>query len=105
MSAWWSRWVELCARREDGLSVALVRIGVALIVGFHIVHLYASGALELVWLDAAHGGMRMIDGGVLRYFGGAVPELPVAGRRPRRANPSRAAGRSGPGRWRPPRWS
>lgn len=75
MSAWWSRWVELCARREDGLAVALVRIVVAMIVGFHIVHLYASGALELVWLDAAHGGMRMIDGGVLRYFGGAVPEL------------------------------
>lgn len=73
----WARWVALCSREEDALSVAIVRIAVGLIVAGHIVHLAWSGALPLVWFDSDHGGLRDLDGGALRWAGGAVPAVVV----------------------------
>lgn len=73
MSGAWGRWVALCQREEDALAVAIVRVLVGLIVAGHVVHVWGSGALPLVWLDADHGGLRTLDGGVLKHLGGAVP--------------------------------
>lgn len=73
MSGLWERWATLCERREDALSVAIVRVVVALVVASHVVHLWVTGAMALVWIDADHGGLRAIDGGVLKHLGGAVP--------------------------------
>ncbi len=71
----WLHWVALCTRAEDPLSVAVVRIVVAMTVALHVVHLAASGALPLVWLDQAYGGLRLLDGGILKVLGGARPEV------------------------------
>ncbi len=73
----WARWVALCSRQEDALPVALIRVMTGLTVAGHIAHIAVTGALPLVWYDAAHGGLRNLDGGVLRGIGGATPEVVV----------------------------
>ena len=54
----WARWVALCSRQEDALPVALIRVMTGLTVAGHIAHIAVTGALPLVWYDAAHGGLQ-----------------------------------------------
>jgi hypothetical protein len=73
----WSRWVGLWDRREDGLSLALVRMG----VGLGLVHAMAvpaaRGLVPVIWFDRAQGGYKDLGEGmfIVRLLGGPSPGL------------------------------
>lgn len=76
MRRWWRFWVELFDRREPGTSIAAVRIAVGLCT-FATLALAASGGMvDLLWVDAAHGGFGEIGGNWLfRLCGGPTPAV------------------------------
>jgi hypothetical protein len=53
----WRAWVELTSERERGTTMALLRMAVAAIIGATVLSMWRSGLVDLLWLDAAHGGM------------------------------------------------
>lgn len=70
----WRAWVALMDTREPATPLALCRIAIGLVIVGHLTHMMVTGADALVWLDAAHGGLRVLDGGpLLRPLGGATP--------------------------------
>lgn len=73
MRRWWTAWADRLDTREDGLSLALVRIAVGAIVAGHLLHLQASGAIPLVWWDDDHGGLRDLHHPWIEALGGATP--------------------------------
>jgi hypothetical protein len=66
--------VALLDTREDGLSLALVRILTGATVALHIGNLGRQGTMDLVWVDAAWGGLRDVRSPLLDRFGGATPD-------------------------------
>lgn len=69
----WRGLAALFNRREDGLSLAMVRIVVGGTVAAHIVHQRTTGAAALVWYDDKFGGLRNVSHAWLTPFGGATP--------------------------------
>lgn len=68
----WRSWVEITSEREPALVLALFRILIGLCAIGSLVS--AAGVLEILWVDAAHGGAFTLEGSrVVRLFGGATP--------------------------------
>ncbi len=61
MARAWSRWESLLATREGPETLALVRALLGCVLVGHLVRLWALGAVDLVWIDRAHGGLRALD--------------------------------------------
>jgi hypothetical protein len=57
----WARWEALLATREGPGTLALVRILLGSVLVAHLAHMTRVGAVELVWTDRAHGGLRVLD--------------------------------------------
>lgn len=73
----WQRWVALTSHKEAGTTLALFRIAVALVMLATIASVVWSGAVDALWIDRAHGGMRRISAMYppLRWLGGAEPAV------------------------------
>ncbi len=69
----WRRWVALLDRREDGASLALVRVLCAGIIAAHLANSLRTGTWRWVWVDAADGGLRALNPVWLAHFGGLTP--------------------------------
>ena len=52
----WSRWLALLDRKESGLSLALLRIGVGLCSLYTTGSVVAAGMVPVLWMDREHGG-------------------------------------------------
>jgi hypothetical protein len=61
MARAWARWEALLATREGPETLALVRTLLGCVLVGHLVHLWAVGAVDLVWIDRARGGLRALD--------------------------------------------
>lgn len=75
MKSLWQKWLGLLARRECGESLALCRIlcGIGLVGSVFFV--MPTGALGVLWSDAAHGGYRTLESQplLMQLLGGARP--------------------------------
>lgn len=72
----WSFWVELFDRRERGTSIAAVRIAVGVCALATLSIAAADGMVEVLWVDAAHGGFGDISGNWLfQLCGGPRPAV------------------------------
>ncbi|MFZ5478071.1 MAG: HTTM domain-containing protein [Myxococcota bacterium] len=70
----WAAWVALTSRREEGTSLALVRILVGLVVLSDLAGTWARGAMPLVWgdvRDTPEGFRKFDEGGLFALLGGA----------------------------------
>lgn len=75
MIAAWRAWADRLDTREDGLTLALVRVAAGAIVVAHLVHLVVVGAVPLVWYDDDYGGLRDLGHPWVRALGGASPRV------------------------------
>lgn len=76
VGAWWSGWVALVARREEGTSLALFRIVTGMCVMLAIGSVVTADLVELLWVDAEHGGYRPLTvGWLVEALGGATPTV------------------------------
>lgn len=57
----WSAWVELTSIRELGTSLACFRIAVGLVILYSLVSMIAAGLVEVMWVDAAYGGLQTLS--------------------------------------------
>jgi hypothetical protein len=57
----WSAWVELTTLREPGSSLARFRIAVGLVILYAILSMIAAGLVEVMWVDAAYGGLQTLS--------------------------------------------
>ena len=69
----WQRWVTMLDRRESGLTLALVRIACGTVIALHLSRALYLGVTDWVWVDNAHGGLRVLDAGWMAWFGGLTP--------------------------------
>ena len=69
----WGRWVALWSTREQGTSLALFRIAIALVSLHTVVDAWHSGVEAWVWTDVSEGGVvRLADGHwLVEQLGGA----------------------------------
>jgi hypothetical protein len=68
--------VEATSATERGTSIALFRIAMGLCVVWTVGSVVASGVVDPLWLDRAHGGIRHLrPTGVLAWLGGATPTV------------------------------
>lgn len=74
---WWGSWVKLLDRREPGDAMALFRIATGLIVVWVLGGLWASGLMDILWVDRAFGGYRALGQGpyLVRWLGGPNPTV------------------------------
>lgn len=61
MKRGWSAWVELLSIREPGTSLARFRIGVGLVMVYAILSMIAADLVDVMWVDAAYGGLQTLD--------------------------------------------
>jgi hypothetical protein len=75
IARWWSAWVKLLDRKEPGDAMALFRICTGLVVVWVLASLWASGLLDILWVDKASGGYRALGEGpyLVRWLGGPTP--------------------------------
>ncbi|HZO15605.1 MAG TPA: HTTM domain-containing protein [Polyangiaceae bacterium] len=68
-------WVELTSARERATTLACFRIAVALVIAGSLISVASAGLVEVLWIDAAHGGMRPLPPGFwpLQLLGGSTP--------------------------------
>lgn len=68
----WTWWVELTSRKERGTTLALFRIAVATVMVTMMLSALRAGIVDLLWVDAAEGGIRSIASGfwLLDFLGG-----------------------------------
>ena len=72
----WQRWVRFIDRREPATVLAICRILVGTIVGAHLAHAVLTGSDQLVWADAAFGGLRTLKvPWLLEQLGGLTPDV------------------------------
>lgn len=57
----WGRWVALLSRREDGRTLALVRIAVGLCALYTVGSEAVSGMVPVLWMDRADGGYQSLS--------------------------------------------
>lgn len=57
----WSAWVELLSHREPGTTLAWFRIAVALVLVYALLSMIAAGLVDVMWVDAAHGGLQTLS--------------------------------------------
>ena len=70
----WRTFVGWMDRREDALTLALVRVAAGTVVGTHLLHMQLLGVPALVWVDVDHGGLRDLGGPLIERLGGPTPE-------------------------------
>ncbi len=75
MKRWWNAWVELLSVREPGTTLAALRIGVGLVLLYSVLSVMAAGLVEVMWVDAAYGGLQTLDTPhwLARVLGGRTP--------------------------------
>lgn len=61
MKRLWSAWVALTSAREVGDSLALFRIAVGLVILYALGSMIAADLVEVMWVDAAHGGLQTLS--------------------------------------------
>ena len=72
----WSRWVARIDRREPGTALALFRIFTGISLLLAVGSIYAADLVTLLWVDAAHGGYRSLEGNwLIQALGGATPAV------------------------------
>lgn len=73
----WSRWVGLIGEREPALGLALFRIALGLCSLLTVGTVVGADLVELVWMDAEHGGYRALRKGpwLVELLGGMSPEM------------------------------
>lgn len=70
----WMGWVALLGRREPGTALALFRIVTGVSLLYTLASVVAADLVGVLWVDAAHGGYRSIEGGwLVESMGGATP--------------------------------
>lgn len=57
----WRRWERLLTTREGPETLALVRILLGSVLVGHLARMAWVGAVDLAWVDRAHGGLRALD--------------------------------------------
>ena len=77
LRAVWQRWVARVGAPEDGVVLALVRIGVGLTIAGHLAFMLTSGAATFTWTDLAHGGLSTREW-PFSLVGGASPAAVTA---------------------------
>ncbi len=74
LKRWWGFWVELFGHKETGTSIAVFRIGVGMVVLYSLLTVASSGLVDVLWVDAKHGGMRHVGGTwLINKLGGPTP--------------------------------
>ncbi len=73
----WRALVRLLSRREQGTSLALFRIAVALVMLYSVLTVVLHGLTYVLWVDRAYGGMRTVRPGfwLLGLFGEVTPTV------------------------------
>lgn len=61
MKRLWSAWVALTSIREPGTALARFRIAVGLVILYSLVSMIAAGLVEVMWVDAAYGGLQTLS--------------------------------------------
>ncbi|MEZ4318078.1 MAG: hypothetical protein R3F61_11260 [Myxococcota bacterium] len=56
----WARWVAFCSRTEAGTSIAVFRIAMGLCVMLTVGWVIAADLVDVIWVDAAYGGMSVV---------------------------------------------
>lgn len=57
MRTWWSKWVARCARTEDPLPLALVRVFVCLCIVGDVLRVWSLGLVGVIWRPYESGGL------------------------------------------------
>lgn len=72
MSGLWARWLALLDRKEDGLTLAIFRVAVGLVVLYTFGSVVWHGMVPVLWMDAADGGYLHLSVGwwLVRALGG-----------------------------------
>ncbi|MEZ4294509.1 MAG: HTTM domain-containing protein [Polyangiaceae bacterium] len=75
LARWWRAWVALMSRKERGDAMALFRIATGVVVVWVLAGLLATGLVDILWVDRAHGGYRALGSGpyLVRWLGGPTP--------------------------------
>lgn len=75
MKRLWRAWVELLSHREPATSLAWFRIAVALVILYSLLSMIAAGLVEVMWVDAAHGGLQTLSTRhwLVQLLGGRTP--------------------------------
>jgi len=73
----WYGWVELLSRKETGEAFAIFRILCGFGILFNIGSVVMADIVDLIWIDAAHGGYRSLypSSWSVKYFGGPNPKV------------------------------
>ncbi len=61
MKRLWSAFVALTSIREPGTSLARFRIAVGLVMLYSLLSMITAGLVEVMWVDAAHGGLQTLS--------------------------------------------
>lgn len=61
MRRWWRAWIELTSVREVGTTLAVFRIALGLVILYSVLSVMAAGLVEVMWVDAAYGGLQTLD--------------------------------------------
>lgn len=68
--------VDLTSRRETGESLAAFRIAIGLVLVVTVLSVIGPGMVDVLWVDAAYGGMRRLPvTPLVGWLGGARPEV------------------------------
>ncbi len=72
MTRLWSAFVALTSRQEPALGLAIFRIAIGLVMLYSIASMVAAGLVDVLWIDAADGGMQQLRGNhwLLHALGG-----------------------------------
>ncbi len=62
MTRLWSAFVALTSRQEPALGLAIFRIAIGLVMLYSIASMVAAGLDDVLWVDAADGGMQLLRG-------------------------------------------
>jgi hypothetical protein len=73
----WNRWVDACARREVGTTLALFRIWVGVLIAYDAARLLWAGILDPLYVPIAEGGLATVARPhvLLGLLGGATGDL------------------------------
>lgn len=72
----WRAWVDATSATESGTSLAFFRIAIGLCVLLTLGSVVAAGLVDVLWVDAAHGGVLSLEGSwLVRLLGGPTPAV------------------------------
>jgi len=71
------RFVDACSATEGATAQALFRIAIGACVLFTLLDVVQAGLVDVLWVDAAYGGMRPLTSHpwLIHYLGGANPTV------------------------------